>query len=173
MIKHYSLFTEHKKVIIALTISLVVILLLVYSMFVYRDVLKSKTKDYDDVVVTFNEKIPNAEVIDIHRYHGDQLYYVIYAEKDDEKYYYILSPEEGEEWYSFKTTDLHSRQEALNDWKSRCSNCQYINDEVGMDRGYIVLEVNYKNGDGHYVIEHILLEDLTHYKLTLKRSLEQ
>lgn len=173
MIKQYSLFTEHKKLILALTISLVVILLLVYSMFVYRDVLKSKTKDYNDVLVTFEEKDPDAEVIDIHRYHGDQLYYVIDAEKADGKYYYILSPEEEEEWYSFKTKDLHSRQEALDDWKNRCNNCQYINDEIGMDRGYIVLEVNYKNDDGHYVIEHILLEDLTHYKLTLKRSLEQ
>ena len=172
MIKQYSLFTEHKKMVFVITVSIVIILLLVYGMLIYRDVLQSKTKDYDDILVTFEKKIPDASMEEIHRYHGDQLYYVILAEREKEQYYYVLADEE-EQLYSFQTNDLYSRQEALDDWKNRCKNCQYLNDEIGMDRGYIVLEVNYKNGDGQYVMEHILLEDLTHYKLTLKRSLEQ
>mgnify|MGYP001176795111 CR=1 FL=1 len=172
MKKQFSLFTEHKKIIITLVASSLFILLVVYTAMFYQDIMDLKKEPYHEVTAFIEEKAPNSEIIDMNRYHGDKLYYVVKARQNDDNFYYITSPEDEWKLYKFHTNDFYSRDEAMNDWKSRCNDCQYINDEIGMDNGYIVLEVNYKNTNEEYVIEHILLEDLSHYKLTLKRSLE-
>ncbi|GAA0297345.1 uncharacterized protein YpmB [Gracilibacillus halotolerans] len=173
MIKQFSLFTEHKKIFITVSVSLVFILLFIYAITIYQEVMGSKGEQFDDVIAYIEEMEPNADIIEVNRYHGDQLYYIIEAIKSEESYYYIVAPDDDNwEMYTFHTNELHSREEAMDEWKSRCNGCQYLHDEIGVDNGYIVLEVNYKNTEQQYVMEHILLEDLSHYKLTLKRSLE-
>lgn len=151
-------------------------LLLVVSFFglrLYQDIMADKVEGFDTVTSSVLDETKINAIDQISRYHGEQLYYVVQGKSQDTSYYVFVSETEDTFDYTmFEKAPLYSKQEIINDWQNRCDQCELLDSDIGFANGYPIVEVTYKNNQDLLVYEHVLLDDMSHYKLTLKPNIE-
>ncbi|WP_018933739.1 DUF5590 domain-containing protein [Gracilibacillus lacisalsi] len=168
-------FIERSKLWII--VSLIFIFLLIVSYYfisLYQDVINSKTEHFDEVRTLALDNTSLDVIHSIERFHGDQLYYVVDGETNDNQaslVYMYLSEEEWE-YDTYNKESLYGEDILLSEWRDRCTSCELLGSTIGLDSGYPVLEIKYLDTSDRLVYEHVLLEDKTHYRLTLKPSFQ-
>ncbi|GAE91397.1 hypothetical protein JCM21714_345 [Gracilibacillus boraciitolerans JCM 21714] len=170
MKKLFLPFTEPNKIFLIIGLSFLVLIGFGYYFFsIYQDVMTSKRAGFADVE-EFTRANSNLSVIhSIERYHGDQLYYVIDGETKENKAYYafVYQTEGNFDLKLFEQESLYQEDILRSEWQSRCNSCEYLGSSIGLDNGVPVLEIKYLDDSDRLVYEHILLEDKSHYRLTL------
>ncbi|UOQ85852.1 cell wall elongation regulator TseB-like domain-containing protein [Gracilibacillus salinarum] len=161
-----------------LIVALIVIVALIaiyYFVSLYQDVIESKTNQFDEVR---QYTLANTSLDQIHsmeRYHGDQLYYVLEGEDDQQQdtLAYVFQTEDGQ-WdnHLYNEESFYSEKELLTEWRDRCNECEYLGSTFGIDEEMPILEIKYMDTSDRLVYEHVLLEDKTHYRLTLTPSFQ-
>lgn len=176
MKKQYLPFIELNKFWITVTLAIIVILLaFVYFINLYQDATNSKTEHFDEVRNLAIENTSLDVIHSIERYHGDRLYYVLDGETDDnqETLIYIYQSDEEEWGYDvYNKESFYSEEVLLSEWRNRCDACEFLGSDIGIDNGFPVLEIKYFDTSDRLVYEHVLLEDKSHYRLTLNPSFQ-
>ncbi|WP_054787991.1 MULTISPECIES: hypothetical protein [Gracilibacillus] len=171
MRKQYLLSIELKK---SFWISVVVVILLgaflYFCVHTYQGIMKTKTANFSDVENFLLES--DLKIDDIHsieRFHGNQLYYVIEAENINEEalLIYVYKDEEVFQYRDYAMESFYTQDEILEDWKQRCTSCHLLGSNFGLLNENPSLEIKYLDDQERLVYEHVLLNDLSEYRLTL------
>ncbi|MDX8046145.1 DUF5590 domain-containing protein [Gracilibacillus sp. S3-1-1] len=182
MKKLYSPFIGLNKLLVTVTIAIIVLLAAItYFIIVYQDAINSKTEYFDEITELVKENTSLNVIHSIERYHGDQLYYVVDGETDDNEavFTFVYQPDKDEdnnedEWdfKVFKKDAFYSEDTLLAEWQNRCSGCEYLGSEIGIDNDIPILEIKYFDNQDRLVYENVVLKDKSHYRLTLNPSFQ-
>ncbi|SHN19229.1 DUF5590 domain-containing protein [Gracilibacillus kekensis] len=168
-------FIEHNKLVAIAVISIIILLGVSYYFFsLYQDVMESKTSEYKEMELMVIDNTNLSEVHSIERYHGDQLYYVLdgVTDNNEESFVYVSQNDQDWKFETFNKESLHSEDVLLKEWENRCQNCEYLGSTIGLDNNTPILEIKYLDSSERLVYEHVILEDKSHYRLTLTPSFQ-
>ncbi|WP_163537630.1 hypothetical protein [Gracilibacillus sp. YIM 98692] len=176
MKKQFLLFIEHKTRIWLISILLLLsIIMIFFGVKIYKDIMHTKTSYFDQVKSYVLQETDVVQIHNIERYHGGTLYYVLKAETQEEEVLVFVHEDENQGWVyqTYESDAYFTEKEILNDWKEKCSSCQLLGATVGIMNDYPLLEIKYLNSSERLVYEHVLLEDKSSYRLTLKPSYDE
>ncbi|QGH34764.1 hypothetical protein GI584_12300 [Gracilibacillus salitolerans] len=168
-------FIGRNKLWIIVSLSTIVVLSALFYFFtLYQEVMNSKTEHFDDVRTLAMENTSLDVIHSIERFHGDQLYYVLDGETNDNQasLLYMYQVEEEWEYDMYNKESFYSEDVLLSEWRDRCTSCEFSGSNVGIDNGFPVLEIKYFDTTDRLVYEHVILEDKSHYRLTLNPSFQ-
>ncbi|SFL85583.1 Uncharacterized protein YpmB [Gracilibacillus orientalis] len=175
MKKQFLLYTGLNKIWIFVSLSIIVLLIVLYYFFsLYQDVMSNKTDNFDEMQTLAMENTSLDVIHSIERYHADKLYYVLDGETNNNQPSLVYMYQSEEEW-EFDTYDkepLYSEDILLSEWHDRCTSCEFLGSTVGLANGDPILEIKYVDTSDRLVYEHVLLEDKSHYQLTLNPSFQ-
>ncbi|MGP4041310.1 cell wall elongation regulator TseB-like domain-containing protein [Gracilibacillus sp. D59] len=169
-------FIGRNKLWIIVSFCMVVLLItLYYFITLYQDIMNSKTEHFDDVKTLAIENTSLDVIHSIERFHGEQLYYVLEGETNDNQasLLYMYQSEEKWEYDIYDKESLYSEDILLSEWRDRCTSCELLGSTIGIDNDLPILEIKYINTSDRLVYEHVLLKDKSHYRLTLNPSFQE
>ncbi len=99
MKKQFLLYTGLNKIWIFVSLSIIVLLIVLYYFFsLYQDVMNNKTDNFDEVQTLAMENTSLDVIHSIERYHADKLYYVLDGETNNNQPSLVYMYQSEEEW---------------------------------------------------------------------------
>ncbi|KGX92282.1 hypothetical protein N781_17690 [Pontibacillus halophilus JSM 076056 = DSM 19796] len=167
--QRFSQYTERSRLRIVLW-SLVALVPVVLSCFIwlYLDVMSSKTETYPASWETAIEETALEEVDTTTRYHGERQYDIVTGVEANrtEGIAFVPVPLEDEKpkpVIYYKKDEGISAKQMKEQWADSCSNCEYIKLSLAIYKDTPLYEVTFNNESGHYVLEYYSFEDGSDY----------
>lgn len=171
--QRFSPSTEHKRLrYILLGIAIVILLTFGYMIYLYNTVLEQKTETFQNAKQQAIAETPLKKVDSITRYHGANHVDVVIGEDVQGKPGYAFIPvnKDGDQVFRYADEGV-SRKAIKEQWRSLCSNCQFIDLTLAIDKQSPLWEFTYIDTSGRYVFDYYRLKDGSKYEqFRLKQS---
>lgn len=172
-----------KRVWIVRGIFIGIITLILFALFyfvsLYFTIEKNKTKAYSDVQKIAREKAKMTTIHKIERFHGDEAYYVVFGQNNENNEIITFIPFDQEkdnlnmELQVIEQKEVYPKEKIIDQWKNNCMDCKLIKIVPGQLNERLVREVTYIDDTDRYVFEYLSLYDgKTYEKLRFKKFFE-
>ncbi|GGJ85445.1 hypothetical protein GCM10007063_04950 [Lentibacillus kapialis] len=137
---------------------------LAFGIYLYQVVEDNRTANFEDVKTQVIEQTELNSISKIERFHGENAYYTVYGETENNSDMIIFYPFNGNtsNIIRINQSEIISEQKIRNDWYNRCYDCTLSDIKPGVisnDGDQPVWELTYKNNKNQYVMEYLSLQD--------------
>ncbi|RLL48230.1 hypothetical protein D8M04_02845 [Oceanobacillus piezotolerans] len=149
--------------IVSLSISVLLIIAIVYGIYLYNTIYDSKTVGFNETVNTIIEQTSISDVTSVERFHGDEAYHVVLGETEKGEEQIIFYPLEGKEKNitSVPTSEILPKDAILQDWYNSCDSCKFVRITPAILEDDVLWEIAYYTEDGRYGLDYISMYDGT------------
>ncbi|MBY7143514.1 DUF5590 domain-containing protein [Virgibacillus sp. NKC19-3] len=139
---------------------------LLYAMFLYLDVMDSKTAGVEET----KEQILNAtaitEIDKIEQFNGTESYHVVFGKDEDNEEKIIFYPLEGNEktLTTIDKSEIVTEESVRNQWMNECSGCELLNIVPALVDDTPLWEIAYNDNSNRYILDYLSIYDGTRYE---------
>jgi uncharacterized protein YpmB len=152
----------------------IILLLLVigYGIYLYNDVLQSKTEGFVESKQKALSETALSEIDDVSRYQGELFYHVVRGTmKNHESAIAFIPVNKEEPIQFFITNDLLKKEDIMNQWRTSCSKCKWIDTAIAIHNEKPLWEITYIDSSNRYVLEYLYMDSGEVYEqIRLKQS---
>lgn len=145
---------------------LLMIIAIVYSVLLYRDLEKSKTRGMSQTEQRIYKETDITKVEDIDFFYSNESYHVVYG-TDKEKHKLIAFVPLKSKKQDIKTInqdEIISKETVHKQWKKSCTECKMIKITPGIVDENKVWELTYRDELNRYVLEFLSISDGKQYE---------
>jgi|SRR5690625_5130026 len=139
-----------------------ILLFVIYSIFLYRSIMVSKTAGFQEATSFIIEETDIIETNDITYFQADLGYYIVrgITSKNEQVYAYLedTDPFSTNKLYVIDTNHLLTKEQLEQSVTESCASCQLIHSTPAMIEQFPLWELTYIDESERYVIEYKYLE---------------
>lgn len=145
---------------------IIMVVALVYSVFLYRDVEKSKKRGMPVTEERVYEETDLVKIEEIDSFYAEQSYHAVSgADKNNhKKIVFVPLNESDKDIVTIDQAEIMSKEKIQNQWKKSCRECKMIKITPGIIDDDIVWELTYRDESDHYVLEFLSISDGKQYE---------
>lgn len=138
----------------------------IYFIYLYNDLLESKTAGYEETKQQLLKAETLAEVDKIETFHGKEAYHVAYGKDQNEQSKLVFYPLKGKEkqLLTVNQADIVSKSEMKEQWRQECDQCEFIRITPALVDGKELWELTYIDDSNRYVFDYLDMHDGSRYE---------
>ncbi|MFD1849509.1 DUF5590 domain-containing protein [Oceanobacillus bengalensis] len=143
------------------TVIIIIVSCCIFGIYLYQDIYDKKTMGFEETADTIINQTAIVDIDNIELFHGEDAYHIVYGTTADGEGRIIFYPLEGAEKdiLSVSNSEIISKDEILQNWKSECSNCTFVKISPAVIKDNIYWEVTYHDNNARYVIDYMSIYD--------------
>lgn len=140
---------------------IVLVVALIYSSLLYRDVEKSKKRGMPASENRVYQETELIEIDEIETFYGEKSFHVVYGidKGKHNKIAFVPLNESEEDIVTVDEADIISKDAIQDQWKKSCAKCKMIKIIPGIVDDNVVWELTYRDEVDHYVLEFLSASD--------------
>ena len=150
--------------------SIILLLLLisaaVYSIFLYQDIMESKTERFAETETQILNATSLVAVEKIEQFNGAEAYHIVFGENEAGEQKIIFYPLEGQEKQLtvLDESEIVSEQTILDQLQADCSECKLIKAVPAIKDENELWEVMYIDESARYILDYLSIYDGSRYE---------
>lgn len=145
---------------ILISLCLIMIAIIVYTVINYNQLISSKTKSFSSSEARVLEETDIADINTIDIFNGDEAYHVIFGQRKDKTEEIAFVPlDKKKEIKTIKKSEIMADKEIKTKWRSNCTSCKWIKTTPAIIDEHLLWEMTYKDAKNRYVYDYRSIYD--------------
>ncbi|WP_449353913.1 cell wall elongation regulator TseB-like domain-containing protein [Virgibacillus natechei] len=139
---------------------------LLYAIFLYHDVMESKTAGVEETKEQILQATSITKIDRIEQFNGADSYHVVFGQNEDNEEKIIFYPLEGNE----KTLTTIDKSEVITEesiktqWMNECNDCDLLNIVPALIDDTPLWEITYNDNSNRYILDYLSIYDGSRYE---------
>jgi|GEM_PF-1461444 len=145
-------------------IGFLIVACLIFGIYLYLTIQDNRTASFDQVETHVLEETELNTISKIERFHGENAYYTVYGETENDAAAIVFYPFDGNpaNIISVKQSDIIAKEEVRANWNDRCDACTLVDIQpavISNDGKQPAWEITYEDNAGYYVMAYLSFQD--------------
>lgn len=147
-------------------VSLILIIGLIYSIYLYNTIEKSKTAGFAETKEQALQETDLTKINEIDRFDGKTAFHILSGEakNGDKKIVFFPLDAKKKEPTVIDESEIIPRESMLNQWNNQCKSCEFIKISPAMVNDEALWELTYIDQSKRYTLDYLSIYDGSRYE---------
>ncbi|UJL48074.1 DUF5590 domain-containing protein [Virgibacillus sp. NKC19-16] len=139
---------------------------LLYAVFLYLDIMESKTAGVEETEEQITQATSVTEINKIEQFNGAKSYHVVFGQNEDNEEKIIFYPLEGNEktLTTIDKSEIVTEESIINQWRNECNGCDLLNIVPALVDDTPLWEITYNDSSNRYILDYLSIYDGSRYE---------